>query len=369
MLIWMPKEPIRIVAALCMTSLLFVGCATTKGPPSGAVPTDRQLASWLRKSKDPSLFWVRMGLDETNEPIYDNANRVGGSKYTELAFAKTKSALPIPVIEVPGRDGDFRILFDTSSRYSFVDFDTAGILNAIPLSIRSLRLRPKHVNDPRDSYRTLASVFKIGNIRVDSAALAVRPMYGSLGPVGRGVQLGKGRPNATLGNEIQAQFRAVHYDFPRRRVVLSTTLPYTIEPDSGAVTVPLRIYSGGSTVPVSIAGGETRGAILDTVGNYALALPEGGGKPVSLRIGELVFDAVPTVSTSSQNFANDHVPRIGLHLLQQYRVTLEHTPNPDGGAKEWRCIFEEPYQIDDVPAGKGFFGKRGSKTELEKKAP
>jgi len=335
--------PLFVSVGLLACLVFPSGCASTKGPPAGSVPSERVLAAWMRKAKDPAIHWVRMGMDDNNEIIYANANRVNGGKFIELPF-ETVGALPYPVVEQLRQDGKKqRILFDSSSRHNWTDFGSAVANNTIPLKIESVQVAPRHVKDSLASARSIAGVLRLGNGRVESAVVNVRPVYETVGPLDRGVRGKKWRPNLVVGNELLAQFQTVHFDFPRKRLVLSSTSPYTVEPDSGAVDVPMKIYKGAATVPAKINGSGQRGLIVDTAGNFALAVPKPSGKTASLQIGELVFDSVPVVSTSSLGLGVPEVPRVGLQLLRQYRLTFEHPPTPEGGATNWRMILENPF--------------------------
>jgi hypothetical protein len=241
----------------------------------------------------------------------------------------------IPIIEVRTRStDDIDALIDTSSRENWVDFETAAHNDLIPLGPPPYTRKPRHVVDPDNTgYLALSSKIRIKQMHVENALFYLRTPYMDLGPLTRNQF--HPMPHMVIGAELLKAFRFVQLDYAGRQAIFSSTLPYNPPPTRLLAEVPL-LDLHGIIACRGIIDGEPVTLIVDTAGDYELALPvkPDDGTVRQLSVGDLVFRQVACVSTDRHHLGLPQYPRIGARLLSRFQVTFDF--------RKKVIIFERP---------------------------
>jgi len=333
-------------------ALLFCGCTHQGRPPVGAIPTDRQMADYLKNTKDANTFWVSVGPSSTGHGYtFRNANRVHNGKVTAVEFASPGESSR-PLIMVSSRTGaKFPSLLDTTTRNSWVDFQASQDMRIAPLSKtpankEPLRIRPRHVEDNMVSFCGISDMLRFGKLRVENPVLNIRPQYLTLGTLSRSNE--QPEPQIVIGNELQRNFSFVQYDFPDRQVIFSTTERYEPEPNSVIAELTLYRHKGALACKGQINDYEGY-ILLDVAGNYPVAL-DTGESAADIRIGDLKIDNAAVVSADSKRMLLGEFPRVARAVLKNYRLTFDF--------EQAKIIIQKPYTEDIIPTERSIFRMR-----------
>jgi hypothetical protein len=115
---------------------------------------------------------------------------------------------------------------------------------------------------------------------------------------------------------------------------------YTPRVDRLLAKIPCRFVHGALAAQGAINGKPTT-VLLDTAGDFAAALPDPDSDTVrQISLGDLVLRNSPAVSCTQMNLGMPSYPRVGLHLLGRYQITL---------ADQGRVMYVERPAAPDAP--------------------
>jgi len=308
---------------LLVAAGMTVGCATHQpAEPTMLPPT--VVRSYVERFRDPTIFGLTLHQDNPrDEPSFTGANLIPPGQADMLEF-RTPSALPLPVIEVATPRGkSHRMLIDTSSRKSWVDWTLKGEYGVVPLGPPGFEFEPEHVPDTIPGILSLAPRFVFGRLYMSNVLVYVRAAQGDFRPLSRdarhsGVQF-------VMGCGMLQAFEFVQIHYPQRRVILSSTDPYPVVEDRILASLPI-IWTEGMLTVWGTVDGRRRRILIDTGGNYGLVLgedqPEGAVRHVNM--GDLVWRNIPYTSPSEAGVTDLGYPRVGAALLKDFVLTIDN---------------------------------------------
>ncbi len=325
---------LNAVAPCVMLVLVFASACATRKPAEPKPLPPEQAQAFFRGARDPRQFWLTVYESDAG-PVVTGGNRLHAERFAHMPFVSSRSST-LPLLEIRGRHPtEYAALLDTSSRGSWVDFDTARAVRATPIAPPLITKHAEHVADPNIGCLSVISTIRLENLRVESALFYVRMVDGPLGPLLRNVPTDrkKERKRApapleasfVLGCDWIKSFAFVQIDYPNRSVAFSSTRSYTPSEDHVIAVLPLREKNGIFAFRGTI---DTEPVIflLDSVGDYELAM----ARPADTRarrvtVGDLVFRNTDVVPLDEHHLGLPDHPRIGRKLLEHYRVTFDRS--------------------------------------------
>jgi hypothetical protein len=298
----------KTTALILFTSavLLTAGCKTTETKPV----TWKEQSAYMAKVRDPQIYGFS---------IYQTPNGIeyhGGSRLhpNQVAGLSMKAESPLrPVAMLRGKLGiESPLLFDFTASSSWLEFDTAQSIGAIPVGERSAEL-VKLPGEEIPGCLSIVPSMRLDQLYIERPLVYVRMANGPLGTVARGIE--KPELKGVLGWDLLKKFGQIQLDYPGKRMMLLTTeTAYVPNPALLVAKIPLVKYAGACAVR-GIVDGKAGLILIDPAGDFEVA--RDGTAPVSsvqLDAG-LIFSA-PVVSNSPGG------TRIGARLLQNYTVTV-----------------------------------------------
>ncbi len=318
---------------LLLTGLFLAGCAGT--PDEHIIPFNaEQKKVLLARARPPQAFGLTVYNTERG-PHFAGAQRLHSDQMADMPFVHRADS-GAPVISLASRSAkEIPALLDTASRENWIASRTALPLDIVMLAgPRPYETTAGHVHDEVGGTAGLLHRLKLYELHVENVVLYVRMATGPMGPPARWLQ--DPEPQVVLGMPFLRAFSFVSFDFPRRSVQFSATTPMP-EPDEALViaVMPLVDVRGAPGIEGSI-NGEPATLILDTGGDFDLAMSEPPGPSIRrLALGDLVFPPNVNVKASRDVGLGDaEFPRIGRGLLGRFRVTLDF--------RNKAAIFERP---------------------------
>ncbi len=316
---------------LGLVALALAGCRAPHAEHIRPL-TDDQLRTFFGKPEDPRRYAITM-YSSDDGPVFVGANRLHPSQQAVLPFATRRSSTA-PVIE-GGLKGEepLPFLLDTSSRESWLRFESASGLRTVALGTdRAYGTTPTHVRDDLVGYDCLLPHLVFDPLWIENVVLFVRAASGPLGVVGRHVD--GPRPEGVLGCNILREFASVQMDFEDRMVTLTTSLAYRPNSARLLAAVPLLEKDGPYAVQGMVEGKKVT-LVLDTGGDFEIALPRMALGPVKqVSVGDLVFRNVRAYTLRERGLQPDTVVRLGRQLLSRYKVTFDNL--------RYTVYFEKP---------------------------
>jgi len=302
---------------------LAAGCATRQPEPAAQLPPG-VVRSYVQRFRDPNIFGLTMHRDDNRgEPSFTGANLIPPGQASMLEF-RSPAASPLPVIDVATPRGkSHRMLIDTASRKSWIDWTLKEEYGVVPLGPPGFEFIPEHVPDTISGILSLAPRFDFGRLYMSSVLVYVRAAHGSFQPLSRNTRDENVR--FVMGCGMLQAFEFVQIHYPHRRVILSATDPYPLVEDRILASLPIVWTEGALTVWGNIDGRQ-RKILIDTGGDYGLVLtedvPEGTVRHVNM--GDLVWRNLPYVSSSKAGVTDLGFPRIGSALLNNFVITIDN---------------------------------------------
>lgn len=290
---------------------------------------ESQKRAFFEGAKDPRLFWITV-YQTTAGPQFSGANRLHPEQLAQLSFlsrpalqvfSKDKSAPPL--IEVTTTESTKYIaLVDTSSKESWLAYDTARKMGATPLGPPAFEFRPEHVVDDISGYLSAVDTLRMEGVSIETALFYVRAAKGPLGALARR-ELDR-PPVMVIGCNLLKTFQLVRFDYAQRSLLLAVDADYEPMNSNLVASVPLRDVRGafgGS----GVLDGRPVEFILDSAGDFELAMtdpPSGLVRQISL--GDLVFRNVSAISCTDADLSLASYPRIGRRLLERFKITFDN---------------------------------------------
>lgn len=305
------------------------GCRSSKSNVVQPMP-DSALRAIFAKAQDPRRYWLTpYGSEEGT--YFANAHRVHPEQVVERAFISPKNSLS-PVLAVQTvRDNEYPALLDSSSRDNWIGPWGAQVMEAVPLGPPAYESLPEHVLEPVKGYACLLPKVRMDTLHMENAIFYLRAAYGPLGFLARSDQ--KPAPIAVLGTAFMQSFSFIRLNYRERKALFSSTATFAPSPERLLAAVPLKTVQGALAVEGSLDG-EPATIILDTAGDYEIAVAEPSGTPVRLSLGDLVYPRTAPMAARDQALGLPDHPRAGARLLAKYIVTF--------APKDKMVYFERP---------------------------
>lgn len=310
----------RVFLSLSLVLLLAAGCRST-APQSMTPLTVSQAKHFLAKARDPRLFGITTYPSDDGD-IFVNANLVASGQHAILPLRSDDPSWP-PIVRIRLGDASPTLaLIDTSSMNNWVVLSAARQAGAIPLT-QDLddRKLASHVVETIGGYLVTTEPIEMGGARVTAPLFYARAAQGAMGPLAR--RLEKPVPSAVLGCSLLRSFRYVQFDFPEKRVVLSSISEYFPDPSLLLARLPLE-SAGGVLGARAILDQKEALVILDTGGDFELAMTEPPTAPFrQVALGDLILRQVNVTSARDLGLGLPKYPRLGRKLLSRYKVTFD----------------------------------------------
>jgi hypothetical protein len=277
---------------------------------------------FLAQARDARQFWLHEYESTSGNPVFVGGNRLHPNQVYTLPF-QSKRALTAPLIQVSGRkEKQYLALLDPSSKESWIALETAFTLGAIPIGPPPHALQPIHVQDRSRGILTVINKLKFGELHMEDTLFYARLTDKGLGPLTR--ENFRWKPQLILGYDLLSAFRYVQFDFPNRSITLSSTLPYS--PDPNQLIATTKLHKIGGVLAVDGLIDEYAGPIiLDFGGNYHIASTKPDTEYAQhVSLGDLVFRYVPAAPLSVLGLGYPTYPRIGRQLLSRFNITIDN---------------------------------------------
>ncbi len=308
--------------AILLTASLLAGCATTKD--EHIVPFTRQQTSALLKNARPPQAFGLTVYNTERGPVFAGSHRVHAGHAAQMPF-QNRSDPKAPVVGFAARGiKDIPALIDTASRENWIVPSVAQDIAIVPLAgPNPFETQAVHVYDEIGGMAGLLHKLMLDTLHVENVVFYIRAASGPLGPPARWVQ--NPSPSAVLGVPFLRAFSYVTLDFPARSAIFSSTLPFPgASDDSLLVKLPLLDIRGVLGVEGTLRGEPTT-FIIDTGGDFELALNDPEEPTVRrLAIGDLVVPPeISVVSAREIGLGEIEYPRIGRGLMARYKITFD----------------------------------------------
>jgi hypothetical protein len=298
--------------------LLAAGCKTTETKPV----TWKEQSAYMAKVKDPRRFGY--SIYQTPGGVeYRDGSRLHPNQMKTFPM-ESKGPLR-PVVMLAGKLGtEPAVLLDFTSVASWLEFDLAQSLNAVPVSEHKAQL-VKTSGEEIPGCLSVISTIRFGQVFMENPLVYVRMANGPLGPLARGIE--KPVVKGVVGWDMLKKFEQIYLDYFGKRVVLSTAeVAYDPDPAFLVAKIPLVKHAGACAVRGAVDG--KAGLILiDPAGDFEVAT-DGAAAVSSVQLDAGLIFSAPAIAKSPGG------TRIGARLLQNYRVTV----CPQAGA----VYFEKP---------------------------
>lgn len=321
----------RRLLLVVMVVALMAGCRSGRVDQIHPM-TLGQLRALFSRAQDPRRFWITVYGSEDG-PLFANANRLHPEQLVALPFQGGKKRAEWPLVHVQGTDKQSHLaLLDTSSRDGWAAPEFILGLRGVPLGPPAYEAMPEHVLEPIRGFACAIPTVRYDVIQMENWVVHLRAARGPLGYLARREDK-KMSPAVILGMSWVSAFAFVQVNYPERLLFLSSTSPYTPSADHLIADLPLKVVHGALAIE-GLVDGEPKTLILDTAGDFEVAMNNPPAEPVRVSLGDLVFPRAQAVSGRDQALGLPEYPRVGMRLLSKYKVTI--------AAKAKRVYFERP---------------------------
>jgi hypothetical protein len=300
------KTGLFFLSALLLSGM---GCKTTE--PEKPKPISwKQQSAYMAKVKDPRYFGY--SIYQTPSGIeYRGGSRLHPNQ-AKILEMEVKEPLR-PVVMLRGKLGlEAPILLDFTSAASWMEFDLAESMGAVPISEGSAQL----VKIPGEEFPgclSVVSTIRVGQVFMENPLVYVRLANGPLGSLARGIE--EPEIKGVVGWDLLKKFEQIYFDYAKKRIAISTAKSaYMPDPSQLIARIPLVKYTGACAVRGAVDG--KQGLILiDPAGDFEVATDSGETISSVQLDANLVFSA-PAVTKSTGG------TRIGARLLEKFKITI-----------------------------------------------
>ena len=324
---------------------LLAGCVSH---PPALQPTplsQNEVDQFLASGRDPRTWGITTYARPAG-PHFEFANRTHLGQQARRDFVSPRNtSFPVIRAQTPITD-PFPMLVDTSARQSWGAMTSAKALEyrvfAPPVGEYA-----DHVTTAIPGYAGVGNKLLLDNLHLENPIYYLAPAKGMLGPVSRLAA----RPDLTpaekktrerlarrmpvvLGAAALRDFSFVRFDFPARRVIFATSQTFQT-PNSATVLagLPLRDWHGRPAVEARLED-QPVSLVLDTGGDFDLALSETPAGTATLVLGSLILDDIHAETYEDLGLPARFPARLGLGVISRFIVTLDY--------KQQRVWFESP---------------------------
>ena len=294
----------------------LTGCSTLE--PGGPVRQEA-LQSYFSRAQDPRRYWLTVYPSDQGA-VFANANRVHPDQIFEMRFEGDQKELRPVFKALTHGFTEFKVLFDTTAPVSWMTLSPAVKLGLVPLGPPAYPATAAHIAEETQGYAGVLEKLILDQLHMENTIFFVKTSDQSFGALARGA--GAPRPEAVIGCNILRSLSFVQFDYPRKRVVLSSTIPYK----PGAQVAGQAPYAPQQDA-FSIQGrlnGKKTVFTLDVAGGYEIALPDAPEGPVEIDAGGAKLTPATYVDRAAEGLAPAHRISLGRYLLKEYKVTLDN---------------------------------------------
>lgn len=329
---------------------LVAGAGCAHSVPLEQTPLSQDAVDrFLAGGRDARNYGITTYRDAAGDR-FEFANRPHPDQTAQLDFVSPKNAR-LPIVEVASSITDpFPMLLDTSARQSWATLAAVKGLEYRPFAPPTGEY-PDHVVAEIPGYAGVGNKLIFDELHVESPIYYVAPAGGGLGALARIAGQPGLAPAAAAAREKLASrmpvvcgaaalkgFFWVRFDFPGRSVRFSSSGRAYKPANAAAVAadLPLLDWRGRPAVAATL-GGQPTTLILDTAGDFDLALPADappGEVDGALVLGALELDDVRPRFHGELGLPEKFPARLGLGVLSRYAVALDF--------KNRRVWFEDP---------------------------
>ncbi len=317
----MRKFQLHIFSAALAASVLLSCNSMSSGPQPSVPLTKQQIEALAARAKEPQLNGIIIYPSE-NGPVFGGVWHMHESEVAAINFPAIDSDRA-PIVSIGTADDRLNALLDTSSPLTWATLPAMAKMDIkLIKSPTLLGARPTHVYNSFGGFLGVASHLNVDQISIGNALFYVLAASGPLGTLSRG--LDSANISVVFGVDMLKAFNHVQFNFPAQHVVLSASSDYQPSDAKLLASIPLIVTNSGIVVAGSMDGSPTN-FVIDTGGDYAIALPPGrpAGKIQQVSLDDLVMRDLPGVPGSDLALGQITMPRIGRQALARFKMTLD----------------------------------------------
>lgn len=316
-----------ISRGLFLSGCALVGCVSLSVDSDSDPDADlgsplppAELEMLYQRAHDPRQHFIMIQAGESG-PVFDGAHRLHPEQRWTEPFRSDKD-WTAPILTIQGDSiKNVTALVDTTSAENWTDLETANRMNLIPLGPPAFATQPVHVDDSAQGFLCVSDRLRIGEIQVETGLFFVRNWRAPLQILDRGFD--DPHPQCVLGMRFLLPFAHVRFDFPGRSLTLAVDGSYNPSPPRIVASIPYRERAWALTVEGNL-NGEPVPVVLDTAGQYGLAVANPTPAPVTLTMGDWALEPTVAVDVKEAGLTLDRAVHVGLGVLSRYIVTLDH---------------------------------------------
>lgn len=307
--------PCKLLTFLILAALIS-GCASTRNKDE-VLLSKEEVEKALSETRPP--FQFRYAVYPSGNGIAMRATpRLHPNHMASVDFLQGD----FPIVQVEGKASRMKMntMLDTSSAVSWLEFGKAEEFKAIFLGLdgQTIPYRGSTYLGQAEAYVAVVTQLRFDQLFIEDVAMYVRMAKNSLGPLDRGMK--EPHIDAILGYDFMRHFEYIQFDLTEKKVVMSSTDPYTPVESRLIGTAPIASNSPDlGLVVVGSIDGEEVPVVLDFAGTYFFARSdENINTTTMVGLGEVVYVDAPTILAAEA----DGLPRAGNMMLSKYIVTI-----------------------------------------------
>ena len=299
-----------------LTLFLLSGCITNDDPETEIILSQSRQKTYLSQAKPPQQFGFEIVSADDGITYFGRARL----HHNQSAVAEiSKEAYPIISVRGHFRRARMNALVDFSSPSSWLEFSQSQKFSAKFLGINNdvMPYRGGNSIGEANAYASVISQLRIDQLFMENVPFYTRMAEGSLGPLARKIQSPK--VDAVLGYDNLRNFEFIQMDLSHRRILFSSTKPYTPNDELLVDTVKILNLPGYGLAVAGSINNQPWPILLDFAGNYHFSRGDVNTKSTAVvGLGKLSFENVPTLLLPRHNAP----PRAGRKMLSPYVITI-----------------------------------------------